>query len=54
MKISSITSTLITSAINLAFVNEYCKSSGKISKSQVIFRKIKGNIKEIISKCYNH
>ena len=35
-----ITSTLITAAVNLAFVNESCKSSGKVSKSQVIYRKI--------------
>ncbi len=36
----SITSTLITAAKDLAFVNESCKSSGKVSKSQVIYRKI--------------
>ena len=35
-----ITSTLITAASGLAFVNESCKSSGKVSKSQVIYRKI--------------
>ncbi|MBU2637756.1 MAG: transposase [Nanoarchaeota archaeon] len=37
-----ITSTLITAAIDLAFVNESCKSSGKVSKSQVIYRKVSG------------
>lgn len=37
----AITSTLITAALNIAFVNESCKSSGKVSKSQVIYRKIK-------------
>lgn len=37
---AGITSTLITAAVDLAFVNESCKSSGKVSKSQVIYRKI--------------
>ncbi len=37
-----ITSTLITAAISLAFVNESCKSSGVVSKSQVIYRKLNG------------
>jgi len=37
-----ITSTLITAAVTLAFVNESCKSSGMISKSQVIYRKLDG------------
>jgi hypothetical protein len=37
-----ITSTLITAAISLAFVNESCQSSGMVSKSQVIFRKLDG------------
>jgi len=40
VKRADITSSLITAAIDLAFVNESCKSSGKISKSQVIYRKI--------------
>jgi len=34
---SQITSTLINAALTLAFVNESCKSSGQISKSQVIY-----------------
>ena len=37
-----ITSTLITAAVTLAFVNESCQSSGLASKSQVIYRKLDG------------
>ena len=37
-----ITSTLITAAVTLAFVNESCASSGVVSKSQVIYRKLDG------------
>jgi len=37
-----ITSTLITAAVTLAFVNESCQSSGVVSKSQVIYRKLDG------------
>ena len=37
-----ITSTLITAAVSLAFVNESCQSSGMVSKSQVIYRKLDG------------
>lgn len=37
---AQITSTLVTAAIDLAFVNESCKSSGQLSKSQVIYRKL--------------
>ena len=37
-----ITSTLITAAVTLAFVNESCASSSVVSKSQVIYRKLKG------------
>ena len=36
-----INSTLLTAALTGSFVNEACKSSGQVSKSQVIFRKIK-------------
>jgi len=50
---SNITSSLITAATNLAFVNESCKSSGMISKSQVIYRKLNEHTKEEISKCFN-
>ena len=42
VKRKGIVSTLITAALNLAFVNESCKSSGEVSKSQVIYRKIEG------------
>jgi len=53
-KVSStqITSTMMLSAINLAFVNESCKSSGQVSKSQVIYRKLDGVPKEVIRKCF--
>ena len=37
-----ITSTLITAATTLAFVNESCKSTGQVSKSQVIYRRLEG------------
>jgi len=43
-----VTSTLITAALSSSFVNEACKSSGQISKSQVIYRKLNGKtLKEI-------
>jgi hypothetical protein len=41
-----ITSTLITAAVSLAFVNESCQSSGEVSKSQVIYRKLDGKTME--------
>jgi hypothetical protein len=47
-----ITSTLITSALNLAFVNETCKSTGQVSKSQVIYRKLDGKSKEELRECF--
>ncbi len=47
-----ITSTLITTALNLAFVNESCKSTGQVSKSQVIYRKLNGKSKEEIKECF--
>ncbi len=47
-----IVSTLMTAAIDLAFVNESCKSSGKTSKSQVIYRKLGGKMKEDIQACF--
>lgn len=43
-----ITSTLITTSLELAFVNETCKSTGQVSKSQVIYRKLDGKSKEEI------
>ncbi len=42
VSIQGISTTLITTALNCAFVNESCKSSGMISKSQVIYRKLNG------------
>ncbi len=49
---TGIVSTLITAALNLAFVNESCKSSGEISKSQVIYRKLDEKTKEDIQACF--
>jgi len=47
-----ITNTLITAAISLAFVNESCKSTGMVSKSQVIYRKLEGKtIEEVQAYC---
>jgi hypothetical protein len=37
---------LITAAVTLAFVNESCQSSGMVSKSQVIYRKLEGRSME--------
>ncbi len=47
-----ITSTLLTASLNLAFVNESCKSSGQVSKSQVIYRKLGGVTIEMIQNCF--
>jgi len=47
--IKNISSTLIEAALNSAFVNESCKSTEEISKSQIIYRKLDLNIKEIES-----
>lgn len=47
-----ITSTLVTAALNLAFVNESCKSTGQVSKSQVIYRKLKDVSIETVQKCF--
>lgn len=52
VKTHDITSTLILAATNMAFVNESCKSSGKVSKSQVIYRKLKGVSIEEIQECF--
>ena len=47
---SQITSTLINAGLNASFVNESCKSTGQVSKSQVIYRKLKGkSLREIKS-----
>ena len=50
--VQSITSTLKTAALNRAFVNESCKSSGVISKSQVIYRKLDGKDTSIVQQCF--
>jgi hypothetical protein len=47
-----ITSTLITTCLSLAFVNETCKSTGNISKSQVIYRKLEDKTKLEIQESY--
>ena len=48
----NITSTLIITALELSFVNESCKSTGKVSKSQVIYRKLEGKSKQEIQECF--
>lgn len=40
VSLQGISSTLIKAAIDCAFVNESCKSTGEVSKSQVIYRKL--------------
>lgn len=49
---NAITTTLVRAALDLAFVNESCKSSGIVSKSQVIYRKIGENTKEDVQGCF--
>lgn len=48
----AITTTLVKAALDLAFVNESCKSSGIVSKSQVIYRKIGENSEEDVECCF--
>ena len=50
--VQHITATLKTAALSMAFVNESCKSGGKISKSQVIYRKLEGNNISIVQQCF--
>jgi len=45
--IRNISSTLIEASLNSAFVNESCKATEEISKSQIIYRKLDLNINEI-------
>ena len=52
IKTAQVTNTMILSAINLAFVNESCKSSGAPKKSQRIFEKLEDIPKELIQKCF--
>ena len=49
---SQITSTLINAGLNTSFVNESCKSTGQVSKSQVIYRKLKGKSLREIQECF--
>jgi len=48
----AITTTLVKAALDLAFVNESCKSSGTVSKSQVIYRKVSENTEEDVKVCF--
>ena len=43
VKISNINTSLIEAALNSKFVNESCKSTEEISKSQIIYRKLPNN-----------
>lgn len=45
--ISNISTALIDAALNSAFVNESCKSTEEISKSQIIYRKLDSTFNEI-------
>lgn len=47
--IKNISTTLIEAALSSSFVNESCKSTEEISKSQIIYRKLDSNINEIES-----
>lgn len=49
---SQITSTLINAGLNTAFINESCKSTGQVSKNQVIYRKLKGKSLRVIQECF--
>src|SRR3989338_10500160 len=52
--ISNINSTLMEAALNSAFVNESCKSTEEISKSQIIYRKFHCSKTEIQFNFRNH
>ena len=47
-----ITTTLVTAALSHSFVNEACKSTGEVSKSQVIYRKLEGKSRERIQEYF--
>jgi hypothetical protein len=49
---SQITNTLINAGLNTSFVNESCKSTGHVSKSQVIYRKLNGKSLREIQECF--
>jgi hypothetical protein len=50
--VQHITSTLKIASLNMAFVNESCKSSGEVSKSQVIYRKLNEKSINDIKDCF--
>lgn len=50
--VQSMTASLIVAALCCGFTNESCKSSGMVSKSQVIFRKLDGTTKEAVHECF--
>ena len=52
VRTNQITSTLTTASLDLAFVNEACKSTGQVSKSQVIYRKLRGKSLRGIQECF--
>jgi putative transposase len=49
---TQITNTMILSAINLAFTNESCKSSGAPKKSQRIYEKLDDKSIDLIQNCF--
>ncbi|MFW5891133.1 MAG: transposase [bacterium] len=51
--VSHITSTLKTAGLTCSFVNESCKSSGVVSKSQVIYRKLDNKSIKEIQNCFS-
>jgi hypothetical protein len=51
---SGIISTMVLSATSLSFVNESCKSSGQLSKSQVLYRKLDNISKKDIQICFKN
>jgi hypothetical protein len=51
---AGITSTMILASLNLAFINESCKSSGQLSKSQVLYRKLDDIAKEKMQELFKN
>lgn len=49
---NKITTVLIVAALSVSFVNEACKSSGEVSKSQVIYRKIEDKLVMEVMGCF--
>lgn len=52
VKASQIASVLTNAALNGAFVNESCKSTGQVSKSQVIYRKVEDKQEKEVQKYF--